>query len=411
MKNKRIAMILFAVFAVCIVFSVVGIASAGGTEPINTKKGIVWVYTQFSDGENNYGASGTGWAVGKPNQPVEYIITNGHVVAGPVTYGGSIQIYFSAAENDFVYGTVEYYSPQDELDIAIIKLPTPTTKRSALVLQPSKNVKIGETVYALGYPGLASDMQSFSAFDMEDISITTGVISKSTVPSWAQHKVFQTDTYINHGNSGGPMVDRNGFVVGINTSGMDAVDAEGQTIPMGIAYAIQADELIKILDAERIAYTVQGYNNWMLFLFIPLAAVALLAGFYFMKKDKKGSKETSKKAATKNNPNAGKVCLRGVTGKYAGQTFELDASRLTLGRDASRCNIVYPDNTPGISSNHCSIYYDAKEDCFLLTDNGSTYGTFLGNGQKLSANVSEKLYVGDLFYLGDVGNKFIIGKE
>ena len=55
--------------------------------------------------------------------------------------------------------------------------------------------------------------------------------------------------------------------------------------------------------------------------------------------------------------------------------------------------------------------YDANEDCFLLTDLGSSYGTFLGNGQKLTANVAEKLFAGDTFYLCDNANRFVVAKE
>lgn len=53
----------------------------------------------------------------------------------------------------------------------------------------------------------------------------------------------------------------------------------------------------------------------------------------------------------------------------------------------------------------------ANEECFLLTDLGSSYGTFLGNGQKLTANVAEKLYAGDTFYLCDTNNRFAVTKE
>ena len=54
---------------------------------------------------------GTGFAIGKPGEPVEYIVTNGHVVEygymGPKVYAeqvssAGVQVYFSAAENDYV---------------------------------------------------------------------------------------------------------------------------------------------------------------------------------------------------------------------------------------------------------------------------------------------------------------------
>ena len=47
----------------------------------------------------------------------------------------------------------------------------------------------------------------------------------------------------------------------------------------------------------------------------------------------------------------------------------------------------------------------------MITDLGSSYGTFLGNGKKLTANVAEKLSAGDTFYLCDNTNRFVVVKE
>src|SRR5699024_11698303 len=61
-------------------------------------------------------AMGTGFAIGKPGEPVEYIVTNGHVVEygymGPKVYAeqvssAGVQVYFSAAENDYVTAEVD----------------------------------------------------------------------------------------------------------------------------------------------------------------------------------------------------------------------------------------------------------------------------------------------------------------
>ncbi len=82
--------------------------------------------------------------------------------------------------------------------------------------------------------------------------------------------------------------------------------------------------------------------------------------------------------------------LRGMTGSYAGQSFDLLKGKVTIGRDPTFCNIVYEKSTPGISSRHCQLSYNPGESCFVLTDLGSSYGTFLGNGKKLAPNVPEK---------------------
>ena len=106
-----------------------------------------------------------------------------------------------------------------------------------------------------------------------------------------------------------------------------------------------------------------------------------------------------------------RAVLRGVTGKYSGQSFDLLKGKVVIGRDPATCNIVFDKNTPGISGRHCQVVYDPNEDCFIITDLGSSYGTFLGNGKKLTANVAEKLSTGDTFYLCDNANRFVVSKE
>lgn len=124
-----------------------------------------------------------------------------------------------------------------------------------------------------------------------------------------------------------------------------------------------------------------------------------------------GAAAGNPKAAKKRGAEEKKAVLRGVTGKYAGQTFDLLKDKVILGRDPALCNIVFDKNTPGISGRHCQLPYNETEGCFVLTDLGSSYGTFLGNGKKLAAQVPEKLSAGDTFYLCDTANRFVVAKE
>lgn len=392
-----------------------GLAGRGGMDPYEARKSVVMVYSylQLTDGQSA-GAMGTGFAIGKPGEPAEYIVTNGHVVeygyVGPKVYQGQVssagvEVYFSAAENDYVTSEVVYYSPSDDKDIAIIRLPSKTDKRVPIFVKDAEEVAVGDTAYALGYPGVASSSQQFSTYDEDDITMTKGIISKRTKPVWSNYDAFQMDVYINHGNSGGPLVDEQGYLIGINSSG--AVDEQGKS--EGVNYAITSAELMKILDSEKIKYTMAGDGLsripvWFAYVFLPAGAFFLFGGILLLaisgRSGKAGNRSFGKRAV-----------LRGVTGKYAGQSFDLLKSRLVIGRDPATCNIVFDKNTPGISGRHCQVMYDSSEDCFLLTDLGSSYGTFLGNGKKLNANAAEKLSAGDTFYLCDNANRFAVGKE
>lgn len=434
MKTKRIsskqliALVLILIGAVSSIFGITGLTKRSSEDPYESRNGIVMVYATVYDNEGNSEAGmGTGWAIGTPGQPIQYIVTNGHVVNKAYTYprydsslyGGEIDVFFSAAENDYVKAKVVYFSPQEEKDIAILQLPSPTDKRTALTLRDSGDIKIGDTAYALGYPGNSSQRQDFATYDIDDITITRGIISKRTTTSFSTYEAFQMDVSIAPGNSGGPLVDEKGNVIGINVAG--AIDPN-TGLSLGMNYAIIINELTKILDVERIPYTLSD-SGFSLFhgpgsaVLLLLGILLIAAGAFFFWKERKAAAGTASGASRNPVPSgaAGSsgahAILRGMTGSYAGQSFDLLKGKVTIGRDPAFCNIVYEKSTPGISSRHCQLSYNPGEGCFVLTDLGSSYGTFLGNGKKLAPNVPEKLYAGDTFFLCDPANRFLVAKE
>lgn len=97
-----------------------------------------------------------------------------------------------------------------------------------------------------------------------------------------------------------------------------------------------------------------------------------------------------------------------ISGYYSNKYFSLSKGKLTIGRDCKYCNIIYPEDTPGISSVHCDISCNSLMDKYMLVDKGSTYGTFLSSGERL---VKGKVYYLDLFdsfYLASIENIFEI---
>lgn len=97
-----------------------------------------------------------------------------------------------------------------------------------------------------------------------------------------------------------------------------------------------------------------------------------------------------------------------TSGYYSDKFFSLMNGTLTIGRDYRICSIVYPDNTPGVSSVHCEISYDPAIGKCILIDKGSSYGTFLSNGEKLIAGKAYYLNSLDSFYLASTDNMFEI---
>jgi hypothetical protein len=92
-----------------------------------------------------------------------------------------------------------------------------------------------------------------------------------------------------------------------------------------------------------------------------------------------------------------------TSGPFAGATFPVNG-RLLIGHDPAYSHVIFPPGTEGISALHCEV--GGTPQGVILTDKGSTYGTFLSNGRKLNANESVPLMPGEGFYLADRRNAF-----
>lgn len=92
------------------------------------------------------------------------------------------------------------------------------------------------------------------------------------------------------------------------------------------------------------------------------------------------------------------IQLRCTNGEFAGYSFPVgENERVLIGRDMN-CNIKFDVKTPMVSRNHCVFEYDGTN--AWLTDNNSSYGTFLGDGTKIEPMKRVMLLPGTSFYLG-----------
>ena len=82
---------------------------------------------------------------------------------------------------------------------------------------------------------------------------------------------------------------------------------------------------------------------------------------------------------------------------------------LVFGRDPEICNVIFAPNEPGVSRCHCSVKYNAQTEMFLVEDLGSSYGTFLSDGKRVTASNFAILHDGDRFYIGRKENEFSVG--
>ncbi len=173
--------------------------------------------------EGFYGGASSGTGIVLDNQG--NILTNNHVVEG----AGSLSIR-SPEDGREIPARIVGRSPCDDLAIIQARDPTPFVPAT---LGSVDDIKAGSQVYAVGFPGTPSE-----GFGQTELSITGGLVSKlnAQFAYYGLQNIIQTDTALNPGNSGGPLVDKTGRVVGINTLGFSAAGLEN------VNYAIAIDD-------------------------------------------------------------------------------------------------------------------------------------------------------------------------
>ena len=158
------------------------------------------------------------------------VITNAHVIDSQNGVSARIHIGDRQYTVDQVYG----FNPG--LDLAILKTGFSVIDRDFTQLpMRSELPEVGETVYAIGSPlGLQN-------------TLTRGIVSRYH-DDGNGNKFIQTDAAINAGNSGGPLIDSKGRVVGVNTWKIEQVGrGDGERIIDNIGFAIPADSIKKEL--------------------------------------------------------------------------------------------------------------------------------------------------------------------
>ena len=374
----------------------------------NVLNGIVMIRTGAPDenGTMNYWR-GTGFFVGPQGEDPQYIVTNCHVVeefilAGKALGGGELYAVFDKDSEQEAY-LVDY---DYEKDVAVLKLEKPTDLRTPLAMLEPEDSMLGSEVYAVGYP-LAADItiQAVNSFSKEDATVTTGSISRFLTESGTGRRLIQTDTAMSGGNSGGPLVDGSGAVLGINTA--------ASNLDQNLFYAVSISEILPILERNSIPYAMyeNAQSNTMLYVGIGAAVVVVAVLAVVLLKKKKAPAPAAAPEAEPEKASGASPVIRSMAPQHAGQVVQLHHQPVQLGRDSAVCRLVYQDGTPGVSARHCQVYYDQREGVFVVTDLNSTYGTFLADGQRLSPDTPVKLPPKSSIYLGEVANTVYLEVE
>jgi serine protease Do len=164
------------------------------------------------------------------------ILTNAHVVAG--SDGISVRMFDGSQHDATLVGSAS------DRDLALIQVAGAEGLRPA-TLGTSADLEVGEPVIAIG-----------NALNLGGLpSVTTGIVSavdrSISSPEGSLSGLIQTDAAINVGNSGGPLVDANGEVVGINTAILEDTQNLGFAIDIDSARAVIDDLQNGGGDADR----------------------------------------------------------------------------------------------------------------------------------------------------------------
>ena len=188
-------------------------------------------------------ALGSGFVIDKAG----HIVTNYHVVQG------ASKVLVSFSGQDQLAGTVVGTDPST--DIAVLKIETHASALTPLELGNSDGVRVGDSVFAIGNPfGYTRTLTS---------GIVSAVQRRITAPNTLPiDNVIQTDAAINHGNSGGPLLDAAGRVIGV-TSQIYADNGQSGNIGIGFAVPVNTVRNVaaQIISTGKVAHAFLGVGT------------------------------------------------------------------------------------------------------------------------------------------------------
>jgi putative serine protease PepD len=201
----------------------------------DAKDAVAYISAETAQGT----ATGSGFVVSTDGK----IITNEHVVDGATSVTVKLGVNGKAQ-------TAQVLGADASKDLALLKVDAGSTKLHALAFGDSSNLQVGDNVYAIGNPyGLDHTLTSgiVSALD-RDIQAPDGTTIAGAI---------QTDAALNPGNSGGPLLDADGKVVGVNSQiASSGSSSGGEAGNVGIGFAIPS-KLVQAF-AENPTSTTSG---------------------------------------------------------------------------------------------------------------------------------------------------------
>lgn len=187
------------------------------------KASVVFIVSDTSQGQ----ATGSGFVISSDG----ITVTNAHVVGDAPTVGVRV-----GPDGD--PGQADVLASSPSTDLALLRVDTGGRRLSALKLADSSAVGVGDPVYAIGSP-----------FGLEQ-TLTSGIVSATGrtiqgLDGSPIHGAIQTDAALNAGNSGGPLLDSSGRVVGVNSQ---IATGEAGSGSAGVGFAVPSGVLSQLIE-------------------------------------------------------------------------------------------------------------------------------------------------------------------
>lgn len=383
------------------------------------KEGVVKLLAVGFDSYGNVANAvvGSGFAVGQRGSAPEYFVTNWHVASAyipDINYAfdsNHVRIWIMLdnftlsdvtglpSEATSVKCSVVRIAESGYPDYAILRAARPVTECRPLAIRSSESVKQGETVVALGCPAVL-DEQSLSV-GSKDITSTTGTVARHmTMTNAGNTNAIVHNANISGGNSGGPLIDENGNVIGLNT----------YSIVDSYSCAIYSDYVMQALNELGISYMTAGSSISVVTVAAAAVAVAAVAvAIYFLLRNRKSTEKNPAGGVTPGTVPGGTVPAGGYTPSFRvqlpdGRIIPVPAGKVAVGRDPS-CQIRLPESAAAVSRRHCTL--ESNGEFLILVDEGSRNGTFI-HGKRVPAGTKVALKHGSSFCVGTSENRITV---
>ena len=448
MKKRLFASSLTVCILLCCILTALPAHAAGsdGESAVSSaRNGVVRILAALPDGSANLGS---GFAVGQAGEPSAVFVTNKHVVENSTAVYLLLDDRWSETEDgsalnmEYVVRCDVVYEPETYPDYAILLADRIVTERVALPLMPAALAEPGETIYAIGFPSVSDQVTVNYTANVDTVTVTAGTISRLAHMAETDTDVIQIDANINHGNSGGPLITEEGYVIGLNTYGY------GDNINLAVQsdYVIsRLNDLVDIGTLYEFEYTLitdrsegSGMMTTVLICVGLLAAAAVVAVLILRRNRKPATAAGYQKDSSGGGSNNSswkkddhsstfpktrqvdeigetqpaepqeELRIVGVNGHFAGRRFALTGT-LRLGRLPDQNDLVFPADTTGVSGVHCVVRLTSGG--ATLTDLGSSFGTFLNGQNKIPPQQPTALKLGDTFALGSQRQTFRLERK